>query len=93
MTSCTVALVLVALNLMGDTPAAQQDLAGAIQKIRKVGPNSKGSDQAASAWRVVSKTDVDQLPELLAGMDGANALARKATQRYCGSTGRKRFSR
>ena len=52
------------------------DLKSAIQTIREVGPQGKGSAEAAGAWKVLAKTPIEQLPPLLAGMDGATPLAR-----------------
>src|SRR5262249_44288748 len=63
------ALLMVAL-------AATGDLQGSLAAVRAVGPEGKGSPAAARAWREWSQADVAQLPQLLAGMDGANPLAR-----------------
>lgn len=52
------------------------DLNSAIQVIRHVGPDGKGSAEAAGAWKVLAKAPIEQLPELLAGMDAATPLAR-----------------
>ena len=52
------------------------DLKSAIQTIRQVGPQGKGSAEAAGAWKVLAKSPIEQLPLLLAGMDGATPLAR-----------------
>src|SRR5215469_16926360 len=52
------------------------DLKSAIHTIRRVGPDGKGSADAARAWKVLVKTPIEQLPLLLAGMDGASPLAR-----------------
>ncbi len=58
-------------------PASEnEDLKAAIYRIRQVGPDGKGSAEAAGAWRVLAKTPIEQLPLLLAGMDGATPLAR-----------------
>jgi hypothetical protein len=56
--------------------AENEDLESAIHTIRQVGPEGKGSAAAASAWKVLAKTPLDQLPIVLAGMDGATPLAR-----------------
>jgi hypothetical protein len=53
-----------------------EDLKSAIHTIRRVGPEGKGSAEAATAWKVLVKTPIEQLPLLLAGMDGATPLAR-----------------
>ena len=57
-------------------PAENEDLKSAIHVIRQVGPDGKGSAEAARAWKVLVKTPIEQLPLLLAGMDGATPLAR-----------------
>jgi len=56
--------------------AESEDLKAAIHTIREVGPDGKGSAEAARAWKVLAKTPIEQLPLLLAGMDGATPLAR-----------------
>lgn len=56
--------------------ARAADIPAAIQLVRQGGPNAKGSEQATRAWRQLSRLDVSHLPELLAGMDGANAVGR-----------------
>jgi hypothetical protein len=56
--------------------AADADLKEPIAAIRAVGPDGKGAKAAAVAWRELAKVDINRLPELLAGMDGANAVAR-----------------
>jgi len=56
--------------------AESEDLKSAIHTIRQVGPEGKGSAEAARAWKVLAKTPIEQLPLLLAGMDGATPLAR-----------------
>jgi hypothetical protein len=56
--------------------ASAADLAGSIRTIRQVGPDGKGSREAAAAWKELARADAGRLPELLAGMDGANAVAR-----------------
>jgi hypothetical protein len=56
--------------------APNSDIRGPIEVIRQVGPDGRGSRDAARAWRQLAAADVAQLPELLAGMDGATPLAR-----------------
>src|SRR5580704_8582957 len=70
---------IIALSVV--TPAAvrsgeSEDLKSAIHTIRRVGPDGKGSAESAEAWKVLAKTPVEQLPQLLVGMDGATPLAR-----------------
>ncbi len=66
----------VALAAALAAPAAEQDLKQAIAAVRGVGPNGRGSADAARAWQTLTTADVAQLPVLLAGMDGANPVAR-----------------
>jgi hypothetical protein len=68
------ALVVVTLAVVRS--AEGDDLKAAIHTIRQVGPEGKGSAEAAGAWKVLAKAPVDQLPALLAAMDGASPLAR-----------------
>jgi hypothetical protein len=56
--------------------AESEDLKSALHAIRQVGPEGKGSAEAAAAWKVLAKTPIEQLPLLLAGMDEATPLAR-----------------
>jgi len=73
-------MTIAALTLLVSTGAQGFEkpagLDKAIATIRGVGPGGKGSADAARAWLVLAKADADQLTEVLAGMDGANALAR-----------------
>ncbi len=51
------------------------DISAGIEKIRQAGPKNAGQQQAVAGWKEVSQADVEQLPQILAGMDGANRLA------------------
>jgi hypothetical protein len=57
-------------------PAESDDPKSAIHTIRQVGPEGKGSAEAAKAWKVLARAPIEELPLLLAGMDGASPLAR-----------------
>lgn len=46
-----------------------------LKTIRAVGPHAAGSLEAARAWKQLAQADVRQLPEILAGLDGAGPLA------------------
>lgn len=63
------ALLLLATRL----PAAP--VAEALPAIRAVDHEGKGNAAAARAWQVLAAADAEALPEILAGMDGANPLA------------------
>ena len=58
-------------------PLAEEpgNLENALAAVRAVGPNGAGSPEAARSWHILAKADLQQLPDLLAGMDGANPLA------------------
>jgi hypothetical protein len=60
----------------GPVSAPAADLNKASETIRRVGPDSDGSAAAAGAWKELTRADVNQVPQLLTAMDGANALAR-----------------
>lgn len=55
---------------------AGPSLQDAIAAVRRAGPDGEGSDAAAKAWRRLATAGADDLPALLAGMDGASPLAR-----------------
>lgn len=57
--------------------ASAQDVttAAAIKTLRAVGPEGRGAVAAAAAWKQLAAVDVEQLPQVLAGMDGAGELA------------------
>ena len=69
------------LVILASATVAEADLAGPILKdsietVRRAGPGGDGSDAAAKAWRQLAAAGLDDLPALLAGMDGASPLAR-----------------
>ncbi len=55
--------------------AEQVDVASQVKKIRGVGAKASGHAGAIAAAKVLSKADADQLPMILAGMDGTSELA------------------
>jgi hypothetical protein len=55
--------------------AQAADLGGPLQTLHKLGPKGEGNRQAIEAWKQLSQANISQLPELLAGLDGANPLA------------------
>jgi len=69
-----VATVLVSAS-SGVMHAAEVDVAAQVASIKKAGARSAGQQQAAAAWKQLSTADAAQLPEILAGMDGASVLA------------------
>ncbi len=57
-------------------PAARAvDVQPLLTTIRAVGPQAAGSVEAARAWEKLAQADARQLPEILAGLDGAGPLA------------------
>ncbi len=53
-----------------------QELAPLVEALRQVGPQGKGHREATKAWADLTRqAGVDELPSILAGMDGANPLA------------------
>lgn len=54
---------------------AGADLADALDTLRAVGPEGAGNEAATVAWQQAVQIDVSRVPELLAGLKGANPLA------------------
>lgn len=74
---CCIGLV-VTIGLIGAAGLSAEDpgdLKSAIAMVRGVGPDGKGSADAAKAWPILAKAEIGQLPQLFAAMDGANPLA------------------
>jgi hypothetical protein len=58
------------------TPACADDsLAEALAAVCTVDVNGKGHESAVKAMKVINAASVEQVPEILRGMDGANRLA------------------
>ena len=58
-----------------DQSAAENDLEKAIATVRQVAAKGQGHEAAVDAMQELNKATAAQIPELLAGMDDANALA------------------
>ena len=56
-------------------PAAAADFDALVQRIKSVGPEGAGSAEAAAAWKELSRLGPDDLPRLLAALDGAAPTA------------------
>lgn len=70
--------VLSALFLLAIVPAARGEnvnVAPLMAKLKAVGSKGAGHRDAIAAWKTLSTADGKQLPEVLAGMDGAGDLA------------------
>lgn len=65
-----------AISLLGQTVSgAEVDVESLATKLKAVGPKGAGHREATEAWKALSKADVGQLPEILAGMKGAGKLS------------------
>jgi len=64
------------LAVMGSVlSAAEVEVAPLVKTIKAVGPKGEGNVAAAKAWKELTQAGAEQLPALLAGMDGANVIA------------------
>jgi hypothetical protein len=69
------AICLVIVCLVSTVAQAEKvDVGPLLEKLRNVGPKAAGHREAIAAWQTLSKADAAQLPEILAGMDGAGEL-------------------
>ncbi len=71
-----ICFVVVAFGPGGQAQAQQSDLTAAIESIKQIAPGGQNHDAAIAAMATLNAATADQVPELLQGMDGANALAR-----------------
>jgi tetratricopeptide (TPR) repeat protein len=55
--------------------AADPTLDAALDALKAVGKEAKGTREAAKAWKIVAAAPASELPTLLAAFDGANPLA------------------
>jgi len=65
----------VSLIVAQSAQAQTDELRQAIEVIKQVDKHGAGHESAVKAMRVLNSASVDQVPEILAGMDGANRLA------------------
>jgi hypothetical protein len=70
-----VGVAAVVLVLAGAAAIRAADVGDLVQTIKQVGPEAKGSEQAAAAVAELTKTSASALPEILAGLDEAGPLA------------------
>ncbi|MDA1050013.1 MAG: hypothetical protein O3C40_05980 [Planctomycetota bacterium] len=70
-----VAAGFLAISLIEFSSAEQVDVEALAVKLRSVGPKGEGHAEAAQAWQAIAKADADQLPAILAGMQGAGKLS------------------
>jgi len=57
------------------TAAMGAEIEPLLAKLRAVGPNGAGHREATRAWSALARADAAQLPQVLAGLDGAGPLA------------------
>ncbi|MCO6454623.1 MAG: hypothetical protein J5I93_04910 [Pirellulaceae bacterium] len=69
------AAIAMLIVVAGTARGESLDVAALTRTIRQVGPKGQGHREAMVAWQTLSRADVDQLTEILAGMDDANPLA------------------
>ena len=67
--------VVASLLVFGGVVAVASPVTDSLTVIRAVDHEGKGNAAAAKAWGVIAAADPSVLPEILAGMDGANPLA------------------
>ncbi|MEO8497419.1 MAG: hypothetical protein ABI614_20300, partial [Planctomycetota bacterium] len=70
-----IAASLVASFLTEFSAAEQVDVETLAATIRSIGPKGEGHAEASKAWQTLAKADSDQLPLILAGMQGAGRLS------------------
>lgn len=74
-TFAAIAASLFAISFTQPCFAEHVDVDVLAAKLRSVGPKGEGHAEAAQAWQAIAKADADQLPEILAGMQGAGKLS------------------
>ena len=72
-TACLLTFIL--LMPWGAGPARAVEVEPLLKTLRAVGPKGAGHQEATRAWQELARADADQLPQVLAGMDGAGPLA------------------
>lgn len=55
-------------------PAHAAEVGALLETLRAVGPDGSGHREAAKAWSELARADAAQLPQMLAGLDGAGPL-------------------
>jgi hypothetical protein len=65
----------LALALFAVSPAHAAEVGPLLAKIKAVGGEGKGNDDAAKAWRLLANEKPEALPEILTAFDGANVIA------------------
>lgn len=65
----------LAFLFVGHAAAAGPEVKPLLAALRDVGPEGQGHRAATAAWQKLAQADAEQLPEILAGLAGANDLA------------------
>lgn len=60
---------------LASAAAAGPETEPLLAALRAVGPNGAGHREAAAAWATLARTDAAELPQILAGFEGAGPLA------------------
>ena len=71
----TAIILALAVTMASAQILVAKDIPDHITAIRAVGKRAKGHAAAIQAWQALSQLPATSLPEVLAGMDGANDLA------------------
>lgn len=72
---CGAAMPVVVADETSAATADHAAIARWIKTLQDIGPKGAGNRQAIEAWRHLAQLDAEQLPAILAGLDGANALS------------------
>jgi len=75
MKSIFIGLLALVFSFLGSQKMTAAPISDSIKTIRAVGKEGQGNAAAAKAWQLLSMSDADALPEILAAMDGANPFA------------------
>ena len=75
MKSLFAGMLALVFSFLGSQKVSAAPISDSIQTIRAVGKEGQGNAAAAKAWQLLSMSDADALPEILAAIDGANPFA------------------
>ena len=68
-------LCLTTLLWFPPTVASANEIERMIETIQAVGPSGQGNREAAAAWQRLTKSEAEELPTILAGLDDCSPLA------------------
>jgi len=75
MKSLFIYLLALVFSFLSSQKVSAAPISDSIKTIRAVGKEGQGNSAAAKAWQLLSMSDADALPEILAAIDGANPFA------------------